>query len=143
MKAGKLRTTSIVSLAALGLLVAGCSLVSVPSKAAPKSVRMTVDAPPGVSVQLLTSTEFYATTNQTDTGPQLQVSFVTSDTSWLAAPVDKTYDISNTGEFIAYLLAADSSGVPVHMKVWVDNALKYDHTEVYPGITLTFLYQYQ
>lgn len=140
MKAVAIRGGALAVLVGAGLGLGGCTLTGV-NPSGPSSARVQVSAPAGVSLKLLTSKAFLVNQVQTDQGVQNSVQFVSSDTSWSASPVDTTFDISDTQRFLVYVLDADTTNVPVHLKVWLDDQLRYDHTQTYPGgDELQFIY---
>jgi hypothetical protein len=124
-----------VGVAALGL--ASCGLFTgIQSRSV---ARVRVEAPAGVNVQVVTSINFAPTYDQT-TGQYGPALLYAADTTNAVTPIDTTYDIRQTERFYAEVVGTDSSGVSVHMQVWIDNKSNYNQTQTFPGGALKYQY---
>ena len=101
------------------LPLAGCSWLDDPS---PEFVRVTIDGG-DESLMLITSTQFFQTTN--DLG-QVGVEVISSDTTIASFPFDESWDIRAEQRFLLLGLATDSTEIDVRVRVLLDGDADFD-----------------
>ena len=106
-----------VALILLAFVFSACSWFDDPS---PDSIRVQLEGTAGDSLTLITSTEFFATTNEAG---QVGVQIFVSDTLQVTLPYDETWDIRGDQRFFMLGTPADtlSPGVMVRLRVNLDS----------------------
>ena len=111
--------------AGLVLLVAlstgSCDWLEDPS---PEFVRVMIESD-DESMMLITSTQFFPTTNELG---EVGVQVFDSDTTTTSFPFDQSWDISEEQRFLLMGFPPDSGSVTVRLKVLIDNDPDYDRT---------------
>jgi len=120
------------------LLAVGCDHISGPGSD-PESARANVTSDvEELSVTVVTSTRFDAV-RQSDGGAS--VSLLDSDTAVATLPYDESFDIRSTGRFFVTVGAADTTGVPVTLRAYVDGTERFRRTVAVGEEPLTFIYR--
>ena len=109
-----LRSCFLVALAA-----GGCAWFEDPS---PAVVSVTLNGQAD-SFVIITSTEFFATTNEAG---DLGVQVFNSDTTIISFPFERSWDIRDEGRFLLLGMPADSGAVTVRLRVLLDGDEDYD-----------------
>ena len=117
MKRPWLRSLGSCFLAAL--VTGGCGWFDDPS---PATVSVTLDGQAD-SFVIITSTEFFATTNEAG---DLGVQVFNSDTTIISFPFERSWDIQDEGRFLLLGMPADSGAVTVRLRVLLDGDEDYD-----------------
>ena len=103
----------------VALVAGGCGWLEDPS---PATVSVTLDGQAD-SFVIITSTEFFATTNEAgDVGVQV----FNSDTTIISFPFERSWDIQDEGRFLLLGMPADSGAVTVRLRVLLDGDEDYD-----------------
>jgi hypothetical protein len=77
------------------------------------------------SMMLITSTQFFATTNELG---EMGVQVLDSDTTTASFPFDQSWDISEEHRFLLMGFPPDSGAVTVRMRILIDGDPDYDKT---------------
>ena len=101
------------------LVAGGCGWFDDPS---PATVSVTLDGQAD-SFVIITSTEFFATTNEAG---DLGVQVFNSDTTIISFPFERSWDIRDKGRFLLLGMPADSGAVTVRLRVLLDGDEDYD-----------------
>ena len=101
------------------LVAGGCGWFDDPS---PATVSVTLDGQAD-SFVIITSTEFFATTNEAG---DLGVQVFNSDTTIISFPFERSWDIQDKGRFLLLGMPADSGAVTVRLRVLLDGDEDYD-----------------
>ena len=101
------------------LVAGGCGWFDDPS---PATVSVTLDGQAD-SFVIITSTEFFATTNEAG---DLGVQVFNSDTTIISFPFERSWDIQDEGRFLLLGMPADSGAVTVRLRVLLDGDEDYD-----------------
>ncbi len=103
----------------VALVAGGCGWFDDPS---PATVSVTLDGQAD-SFIIITSTEFFATTNEAG---DLGVQVFNSDTTIISFPFERSWDIQDEGRFLLLGMPADSGAVTVRLRVLLDGDEDYD-----------------
>ena len=103
----------------VALVAGGCGWFDDPS---PATVSVTLDGQAD-SFVIITSTEFFATTNEAG---DLGVQVFNSDTTIISFPFERSWDIQDKGRFLLLGMPADSGAVTVRLRVLLDGDEDYD-----------------
>ena len=103
----------------VALVAGGCGWFDDPS---PATVSVTLDGQAD-SFIIITSTEFFATTNEAG---DLGVQVFNSDTTIISFPFERSWDIRDEGRFLLLGMPADSGAVTVRLRVLLDGDEDYD-----------------
>ena len=103
----------------VALVAGGCGWFDDPS---PATVSVTLDGQAD-SFVIITSTEFFATTNEAG---DLGVQVFNSDTTIISFPFERSWDIQDEGRFLLLGMPADSGAVTVRLRVFLDGDEDYD-----------------
>lgn len=103
----------------VALVAGGCGWFDDPS---PATVSVTLDGQAD-SFVIITSTEFFATTNEAG---DLGVQVFNSDTTIISFPFERSWDIQDEGRFLLLGMPADSGAVTVRLRVLLDGDEDYD-----------------
>lgn len=117
--------TRLLASAGLSLLLAlptaSCDWLDDPS---PEIARVMIDSD-DESLMLITSTQFFQTTNEVG---EVGVQVFDSDTTFASFPFDQSWDISEEHRFLLMGFPADSGAVTVRLRVLIDGDTDYDKT---------------
>ena len=103
----------------VALVTGGCGWFDDPS---PATVSVTLDGQAD-SFVIITSTEFFATTNEAG---GLGVQVFNSDTTIISFPFERSWDIQDKGRFLLLGMPGDSGAVTVRLRVLLDGDEDYD-----------------
>ncbi len=103
----------------VALVAGGCSWFEDPS---PATVSVTLNGQAD-SFVIITSTEFFASTNEAG---DLGVQVFNSDTTIISFPFERSWDIQDEGRFLLLGMPADSGAVTVRLRVLLDGDEDYD-----------------
>lgn len=99
----------------------GCSWFDDPS---PEFVRVMIESD-DESLMLITSTQFFQTTNEVG---EVGVQVFDSDTTIASFPFDQSWNIKDEQRFLLMGFPTDSSAVSVRMRILLDGDLDFDKT---------------
>ena len=115
----------LLASAGLSLLLAlptgSCDWLDDPS---PEIVRVMIESD-DESLMLITSTQFFQTTNELG---EVGVQVFDSDTTFASFPFDESWNISEEQRFLLMGFPADSAAVTVRLRVLIDGDTDYDRT---------------
>ena len=103
------------------LAAGGCSWLDDPS---PEFVRVMIESDDD-SLMLITSTQFFQTTNELG---EVGVQVLDSDTTIASFPFDQSWNIEDEQRFLLMGFPTDSSAVMVRMRILLDGDPDYDKT---------------
>lgn len=103
------------------LTTGGCSWFDDPS---PEFVRVMIESD-DESLMLITSTQFFQTTNEVG---EVGVQVFDSDTTIASFPFDQSWNIKDEQRFLLMGFPTDSSAVSVRMRILLDGDLDFDKT---------------
>ena len=103
------------------LTAGGCSWLDDPS---PEFVRVMIDSD-DESLMLITSTQFFQTTNEIG---EVGVEVFSSDTTIASFPFDRSWNIKEEQRFLLMGFPTDSSAVMLRMRILLDGDPDYDRT---------------
>lgn len=107
------------ALGAVALSAWGCGWFADPS---PEVVRVTLEGEGG-SFRLVTSTEFFATNNETG---RMTAQLFEADTTVISLPFDRSWNIGEEQRFFLLAAPVDSSAVRVQVRVFLDGDKDFD-----------------
>lgn len=105
----------------LALPTATCDWLDDPS---PEIARVMIDSD-DESLMLITSTQFFQTTNELG---EVGVQVFDSDTTFASFPFDQSWNISEEQRFLLMGFPPDSAAVTVRLRVLIDGDTDYDKT---------------
>lgn len=103
------------------LATGGCSWLDDPS---PEFVRVMIESDDD-ALMLITSTEFFQTTNEAG---EVGVEVFSSDTTIASFPFDQSWNIKDEQRFLLMGFPTDSSAVMVRMRILLDGDPDFDKT---------------
>lgn len=103
------------------LAAGGCGWLDDPS---PDFVRVMIDSDDD-SLMLITSTQFFQTTNEAG---EVGVQVFSSDTTIASFPFDQSWNIKDEQRFLLMGLPTDSSAISVRMRILLDGDPDFDKT---------------
>ena len=115
------RTLAAAVLAAVALTAWGCAWFADPS---PEVVRVTLEGE-GETFILVTSTEFFATNNETG---RMTAQLFEADTTVISLPFDRSWNISEEQRFFLLAVPVDTSAVRVQVRVFLDGDKDFDRS---------------
>lgn len=130
-----------LALAVVAALTTSCSLTTSPPKK-PTTAHIIIEGSTPAPLELVTSTDFYQTQNQTT----LEVNEVYNKADTLGIgtlPYDATVDLTDLGSISVRLKNPVVATASVRMRVTLDNGQGYDQTATLSdGASLVYVYTY-
>jgi hypothetical protein len=126
----------------LGLLLLSLAATSCgklfPDGEDPQNARLIMDVDPGVSVTLITSTDFVVT--RSEDGGVSQIELQSTDTTSVTGTFDRTYSLAPRLQF--YALATGTGDGLFSVRILIDGEERYSDIREADGSPIEYRYQY-
>lgn len=128
----------------LGLLLLSLAATSCgklfPDGGDPENARLIMDVDPGVSVTLITSTNFVVVPSED--GGSSQIELQSTDTTSITGTFDRTYSLAPRRQFYAQATGTGTGDGFFSVRILIDGEERYSSTKEADGSPIEYRYQY-